>query len=1079
MIATNYNVWVPKKNHLPADRRFVVARDISSKGHKRYIACDSYESMVQLISELVCAYEVINKMSDAVWLFIDTDRKDTKYPDTAVGKALTDVLLRSLAIEGITGSMDPASQLRVAYSSTASKTSLHLKMFVLFEDVHALKAFIGRLRTRIYEENIPELLYPGDDGKIECVVDPGVYNKFRCYRLVGMHKLGRPNAVLKCPDNFGSEEHFANVFPQHADRAWAIVPALGPQVKTRCGKVQRGRVAVIEETMALDTPPGADPTPLLDKYTDYINSFKCLIDILGAPVKVTRITVPAHKIIVCSIAKDPRHICPHAKRCHAGNNLFMVIDEARKTITIRCHDEDCFDCKGVSIIARDRDSEETTIHDQVRYDTMHAQADNIQWAEIYDEPCMQDYPVDQQIVCVRAGMGVGKTRALRRLASQFDQRSKALIVTYSCALAGKLYSEFAEYGFIDYRSVEGKIIDAKVIVCVDSIHRVSTCRFDYIFIDEAVSLFLHFNSPLMGSKTSINLAILELSILQAKHVFFLDACMDHTFGKNVVDYFADQKGVLPYWIWNRHVRPTNRKAFFDIVPIEGANAVTQLSQITRAINTIMSKLHAGKNVVVCSSSKSFTVRLQNYVSERRPQTKMLVYNSDRTDNAERLDNVTELWPTCQLLVYSPSITAGVSFESVHFDCLVAFMSNSRHAPTVDMSMQQLFRVRNLTDGDMHLFLHEMDVEDGVDFPLSREGIVSQLQSDLSLASKYFQMYKVNVPCVFRPSEDYVLEYDVERLSFTVIVGVVMMRNRSTVHFSDIMIDVLEEDYGIECTPAGTGQYFRNIVDIDLLRSSPSKGPPPDWSDILQYLDGTRDLSKSSLKPPPALIAARALVDFRDIRYVLPCDLDMETMQKFYNEVVSKDNAIEQHHRTMRFIKMCESSQDRGSINETFALAMADIIDSKDPNVIYFKTNKTTYNLKLVLGHKFVDKLLTPYQFDTLKSLEKVETQADKCLATYKALVDSLPPNEAAELSKLFDIKSDCGYTCARKIMSGAFGLKVTRKDRTPTRPGYNVIGIPHAFLLDIKNKYGANPWQKPSDLKISECLFRHRSYEND
>ncbi len=339
------------------------------------------------------------------------------------------------------------------------------------------------------------------------------------------------------------------------------------------------------------------------------------------------------------------------------------------------------------------------------FKSMHS-LEALAWDESYElEARMRDYP-QESLVCVRAGMGAGKTQALKRLAATFDASIKALFVTHSRALATKLHSEFKQFGFVHYEHVvDVDIVDAKVVVCLDSLARVTTSSFSFVFLDEAVSLFLHLNSSLMGNKTGIVMSFLELAIIQAKHVYFLDACLDHTFGVSVVDFFAAQKGVSPYWIRNTYVRPTNRRVKFDVVPMAGSNAVSKDSQLTRATNKVLCLLREDKNVVVCSSSKAFTVRLKNFVVSARPGTRMIVYNSD---TRESLENVAEYWKTCQLLIYSPTITAGVSFEDPHFDCLVAFVSNSHFAPTVDTTLQQLMRVRQLRDGDMHLYVHEFD-----------------------------------------------------------------------------------------------------------------------------------------------------------------------------------------------------------------------------------------------------------------------------------------------------------------------------------------------------------------------------------
>jgi hypothetical protein len=92
--------------------------------------------------------------------------------------------------------------------------------------------------------------------------------------------------------------------------------------------------------------------------------------------------------------------------------------------------------------------------------------------------------------------------------------------------------------------------------------------------------------------------------------------------------------------------------------------------------------------VVCSSTKSFTELLGRFISDTMKNKRMLVYNSSRCGTS--LEDVNNLWIHYDLLVYSPSVSAGVSFTEHHFDSLVAYLVNSRYTP-VDLSLQQLFR----------------------------------------------------------------------------------------------------------------------------------------------------------------------------------------------------------------------------------------------------------------------------------------------------------------------------------------------------------------------------------------------------
>jgi hypothetical protein len=95
-------------------------------------------------------------------------------------------------------------------------------------------------------------------------------------------------------------------------------------------------------------------------------------------------------------------------------------------------------------------------------------------------------------------------------------------------------------------------------------------------------------------------------------------------------------------------------------------------------------------------------------------------------------------------------------------------------PSVDKALQQLFRVRNLTTGDMRLFVH--DTRPGVQSLHTVEQIEPMLSSDIcscpatvSNQLSFFAQVKVTADAV---------EYDRDRLSWQIILGIIQMQNGS-------------------------------------------------------------------------------------------------------------------------------------------------------------------------------------------------------------------------------------------------------------------------------------------------------------
>lgn len=69
-------------------------------------------------------------------------------------------------------------------------------------------------------------------------------------------------------------------------------------------------------------------------------------------------------------------------------------------------------------------------------------------------------------------------------------------------------------------------------------------------------------------------------------------------------------------------------------------------------------------------------------------------------------NIQEAWRKYKVLIYSPTIMAGVSFEMKHFDVLFGYYQPGFNS--VENFMQMLGRVRNLSSTTYHL--HYRDSE---------------------------------------------------------------------------------------------------------------------------------------------------------------------------------------------------------------------------------------------------------------------------------------------------------------------------------------------------------------------------------
>jgi Origin of replication binding protein len=1020
-----YRTWSYSLAALPNVTPYQFAHDTQPGGNKVYIEFQTFEEYAGVLRENpgFNLYEIIRGHHDTM-TFIDVDRKDNKYEPAIVLAALVRAFQdfceeyhgRRFVIEfGVNAN--------AADSTIPNKTSLHLVAHIGMHGHLAHKHFTLSFYRWIERraDQFPELMM----GPV-CVVDDKLHGTYRCLRALYQEKCGKNNPLL--PVAGSTTDAVAMLARVHVQQPvfWskpqcvASEPSAVPPSQKVKERVHKPSVASIMQVT---------PSEVLTRYTTLFNSKACLVELMKGPVKVSAVMDLYDDTTVYRL-KDA--CCPYAGRQHKSNHVYLTTRGTNPDLTVRCNDDDCRKkYEGTSgYVIKHYDDVDIAVCDSMNLDCMHPQQDSIIWAQDYDEPAMRPLPV-APVVCVRGGMGVGKTKAMIDLVHrEFEKNTKALVVTFSKSLARKLHGDFASHGFVDYQAESGPISAARVVVCLDSLWRVSTRNFDYVFVDEAVSVLLHFNSPLMA-KSSENATLFELLLQQTRHAYFVDACIDMTFSKQIVDYIARFKAVAPLWVRNRYVRPSNRTATMRVSRGSCGGVIDEHSLATSAVAKVMEKLEQGKRVVVCSSTKSFVTMLETYVGTARPETRILAYHSGVS---ESLSNVNDLWKSCDLLVYSPSVSAGVSFEAVHFDCLVAFLVNSTATPSVDISLQQLFRVRNLTDGDMNLFVQDTSYDRTL--PCSDHEIDRMLRQDVSVLNKYYlasSQLSFSAPHVI---VDGCIKYDPDRMSYIVVKGIVMMRHRSLLYYSATLENTLRDDYGIQCvTESEKVDESQYDVDTGLLMASmkttdkvefdqvPMLAALPDGAHRYRIICDAMDRSSDVEK------AAKRMYDYAERLWMVPVE---KVDAHFFKEYVMHDNSRERYMQAKRYMMMKTSTiqENRDAMSRKMDRIS---FTSGDGTLDLYKSKLRAHYSMLITGQTLLKASLTAEQADATIRGEDVTVAIEAIERACSALRDGMAPKELAAFNKLFEVKT----STTPFLMEGAIaGVRTQRRAQVQEgRPG--------------------------------------------
>jgi hypothetical protein len=292
-------------------------------------------------------------------------------------------------------------------------------------------------------------------------------------------------------------------------------------------------------------------------------------------------------------------------------------------------------------------------------------------------------------------------------AYRVDQKITGLVVVMRKSLTGQQIKEFEDAGIpvITYTVIGGKLkLDmARISIWqLDSLKRglaADTPPFDFIYIDEWSALLGHAFQLTIGELYSNALAsfsTLTKHIARAKVLIITDNDLCHAHVKAFLETVRAGKEY--------------RVIVNDFLPWKGAVDV-QVMQNSQAYPHVFLKLcetllEQKKNkdngdswfgsVVPCHSVKFAEVIYRHAVDELGLDPADVVIYTGKTDSKEKRDafaNAAIAWGSKLLVIYTGTVSVGVSANIQHIRYLFAFFNNVNM--TAEQSVQMLFRARQL------------------------------------------------------------------------------------------------------------------------------------------------------------------------------------------------------------------------------------------------------------------------------------------------------------------------------------------------------------------------------------------------
>lgn len=331
---------------------------------------------------------------------------------------------------------------------------------------------------------------------------------------------------------------------------------------------------------------------------------------------------------------------------------------------------------------------------------------------------------DIKTLSIKSPYDTGKTQLLKNILRDYPQFKKVLMVSYRITLSYELESVFEEFEFKNYKNGDYKA--PRLINQTESLLRlidnaILTPKYDLVIIDEVESVLHQFNSHTFKGNAPKSFELLEIICKTAGKIITLDgdigdrsnAFIDH-FGKsiNIINVCKPIKNTLN-------------------ILHGGKQALQQME------NLIAKDLDENKKIVVCCMSATYALELKTKILTKYPDKKILLYLSTTAD-AEKKDikNINSLWEDCDILMYTPTIEAGLSFDKQDcFDRLYGYVcggSTSQRA-----FYQMMARVRKFKETEMYIYSDlSCDTYNGKRWTYKEIEESSVFKKDLSLDYTY-------------------------------------------------------------------------------------------------------------------------------------------------------------------------------------------------------------------------------------------------------------------------------------------------------------------------------------------------------
>lgn len=325
-------------------------------------------------------------------------------------------------------------------------------------------------------------------------------------------------------------------------------------------------------------------------------------------------------------------------------------------------------------------------------------------AHIYNEPTLRQFETADTLV-VRAAMKMGKTKALAELlertctinAGGVAPESIIRFVSFRQTFSSNIKEKFPEFTL--YNEVTGPLAQDRLIIQVESLHRLyirDGCEPpDLLILDECESIFEQFGSGLLRGNFNRCFAVFQYLLRFSKRVICMDANVgDRTYRilnqmrPRFAEAIAANEIVFHWCQWKNG---TDDKYYFT-------------GDKVRWTGILYASVDADERVAVPMTSLKEAKILEANLINRYPTKVIRLYSSegDTEMKKEHFSDVHTYWTQCDVLIYTPTVSAGVSFELKHFSRIFGLFIDQ--SCPVETCQQMIGRIRDVSHHEFFICL---------------------------------------------------------------------------------------------------------------------------------------------------------------------------------------------------------------------------------------------------------------------------------------------------------------------------------------------------------------------------------------